>query len=177
MVSYKDIYLGVNGHNISSEDEEMFGLDEEGAVHEEEEKFEKADSDFLGDPLCPVVRLTSEEKKYICSPWRRSILVKLLGKRMGLKYFHARLMKLWRPHAPMEIIDLDNEEPSLLGAGDMAIRRMHVPFSVVPIIGSKLVQYLLLPIQVNEKQRQRWRTLRLALGCGSETEESQPRYW
>ncbi|KAJ1436793.1 Endonuclease/exonuclease/phosphatase superfamily [Sesbania bispinosa] len=64
---------------------------------------------FLGDPLCPVVRLTDEERRGIRIPWKRSIIVKLLGRRMDLRYFQARLYKLWRPKARMEIIDLDNE--------------------------------------------------------------------
>ncbi|KAJ1385492.1 Endonuclease/exonuclease/phosphatase superfamily [Sesbania bispinosa] len=40
---------------------------------------------FLGDPLCPVVILSVEEREMIRIPWKRSLLVKVLGKRMGLR--------------------------------------------------------------------------------------------
>ncbi|KAJ1404642.1 Zinc finger, CCHC-type [Sesbania bispinosa] len=81
-VSYKDVCLGVNGHNVSEEDKELFELDD---------------------------KLSESEKEIIRIPWKRSLLVKLLGKRMNLRYFHARLIKLWRPTSPMEVIDIDNE--------------------------------------------------------------------
>ncbi|KAJ1391162.1 Zinc finger, CCHC-type [Sesbania bispinosa] len=100
LVSYKDVCLGVNGHNLSEDDAELFaeGLPE----HTEGVAGVEVSSHFLGDPLCPVVRLSEEERKAIQIPWRRALLVKLLGKRMGLKYFHARLIKLWQLRARLE---------------------------------------------------------------------------
>ncbi|KAJ1378330.1 Zinc finger, CCHC-type [Sesbania bispinosa] len=104
MVSYKDICIGVNGHNLSEEDADLFvaadGGEKEGA---------DAGPQFVGDPLCPVVRLTEVEREAIRIPSKRAILVKVLGRKTTLKYFHARLIKLWQPRARLEVIDLDNE--------------------------------------------------------------------
>ncbi|KAJ1443601.1 hypothetical protein SESBI_00185 [Sesbania bispinosa] len=105
MVSYKDVCLGVNGHNVSEED--AFFFDAENPMVEEDggTKGDHAgDNGFLGDPLCPVVRLSNEEREMIRTPWKRSLLVKVLGKRMGLRYFQARLYKMWQPKFRMEVI-------------------------------------------------------------------------
>ncbi|KAJ1440457.1 hypothetical protein SESBI_02030 [Sesbania bispinosa] len=72
-------------------------------------KGEEVESEFFEDPLCSVVRLSEAESDAIRIPWQRSILVKLLGKRMSLRFFQARLYKIWQPRARMEVIDLDNE--------------------------------------------------------------------
>ncbi|KAJ1393807.1 hypothetical protein SESBI_34691 [Sesbania bispinosa] len=79
MVSYKDICIGVNGHNQSEEDTELFatadGHEKEGA---------EDGPQFVGDPLCPIVRLTDVERESIRIPWKRAILVKVLGRKMTL---------------------------------------------------------------------------------------------
>ncbi|KAJ1416228.1 Zinc finger, CCHC-type [Sesbania bispinosa] len=109
LVSYKDVCLGVNGHNQSKDDVELFAEGLPDHIEGVSGGVVGDSSPFLGDPLCPVVRLSEEERKAIQIPWKRALLVKLLGKRMGLKYFHAHLIKLWRPRARLEVIDLDNE--------------------------------------------------------------------
>ncbi|KAJ1401979.1 hypothetical protein SESBI_28350 [Sesbania bispinosa] len=83
-ISYKDICLGVNGHNICEEDVELFEFEyaEHGVAPEA--KGDGDSNDFLGDPLCPVVKLTALERESIRIPWKRSLLVKLLGKRIDL---------------------------------------------------------------------------------------------
>ncbi|KAJ1378237.1 hypothetical protein SESBI_48068, partial [Sesbania bispinosa] len=73
MVSYKDICLGVNGHNASEDD--AFFFDAENHMAEEDggtEVDHAGESGFLGDPLCPVVTLSEEEKVMIRTPWKRS---------------------------------------------------------------------------------------------------------
>ncbi|KAJ1377613.1 hypothetical protein SESBI_48706 [Sesbania bispinosa] len=109
MISCKDVCLGVNGHNTSEEDVLFFDVVDHEGANEGEHVSHDQDHGFLGDPLCPVVRLTEAERICIRAPWQRSIIVKLLERRMSLKYFQARLYKLWQPKARMEIIDLDNE--------------------------------------------------------------------
>ncbi|KAJ1400049.1 hypothetical protein SESBI_29885 [Sesbania bispinosa] len=107
-ISYKDICLGVNGHNLSEKDvvffEEANQYKEDGSTGGNKE----SSGGSMGDPLCPEVRLTDGEREAIRIPWKRSIIVKLLGRRMSLRYFQTRLYKLWRPKARMEVIDLDN---------------------------------------------------------------------
>ncbi|KAJ1379345.1 hypothetical protein SESBI_46977 [Sesbania bispinosa] len=60
-------------------------------------------------PLCPVVILSKEERKRICSPWKRVVIVKLLGRRISLRMLNVHLSKLWQPKSGMEVIDLENE--------------------------------------------------------------------
>ncbi|KAJ1401829.1 hypothetical protein SESBI_28459 [Sesbania bispinosa] len=108
-ISYKDICLGVNGHNICEEDMELFEFEVAQQGDGPGAKGDGDNNDFLGDPLCPVVKLTELEIESIRIPWKHSLLVKLLGKRMGLRYFHARLLKMWRPKGNMEVIDIDND--------------------------------------------------------------------
>ncbi|KAJ1417010.1 hypothetical protein SESBI_16954 [Sesbania bispinosa] len=69
---------------------------------------EEAYTGFM-DPLCPVVRLSEVERTAIRIPWKRSLIVKVLGKRVSLRYFQTRFYKLWQLRARMEVIDLDNE--------------------------------------------------------------------
>ncbi|KAJ1403694.1 Zinc finger, CCHC-type [Sesbania bispinosa] len=108
MVSYKDICIGVNGHNVSEEDV-VFFEEIQGMHNDVQQRVDEHDQGFLGDPLCSEVRLSDEERRMISIPWKRSIIVKVLGRKMTLRYFHARLYKLWKPKFRMKIIDLDNE--------------------------------------------------------------------
>ncbi|KAJ1394112.1 hypothetical protein SESBI_34415 [Sesbania bispinosa] len=108
MVSYKDICIGVNGHNVSEEDV-VFFKEIQGMHNDVQQRVDEHDQGFLGDLLCPEVRLSDEECRMISIPWKRSIIVKVLGRKMTLRYFQARLYKLWQPKFRMEIIDLDNE--------------------------------------------------------------------
>ncbi|KAJ1441621.1 Zinc finger, CCHC-type [Sesbania bispinosa] len=108
------------------EDGELFEFEsaEQGAVSESKET--EGTNDFLGDPLCPVVKLTALEREAIRIPWKRSLLVKLLGKRIGLRFFHARLLKMWRSKGTMEMIDIDNRwQPSFCPMAD-DLRRVGV---------------------------------------------------
>ncbi|KAJ1441833.1 hypothetical protein SESBI_01034 [Sesbania bispinosa] len=106
VVSYKDICLesspGGNDGDGGSDDDSYSSSDSE-----------EDDSDlqaFLAecDPLCPIVKISRHEKK-LSIPWRRAIIVKLLGKRIGLKMLQSRLSKLWQPTSSMDIIDLEND--------------------------------------------------------------------
>lgn len=45
--------------------------------------------------------------------------MKLLGKRVGLRFFQNRLMKMWQPVGTMDVIDLENDYFLGLGTGVM----------------------------------------------------------
>ncbi|KAJ1391938.1 hypothetical protein SESBI_36197 [Sesbania bispinosa] len=93
------------GENRSSmNDESMSGSEDCGNEEGHEE-----DSSPAGDPKCPIVKVTKEERKLACQPWKNSVIVKLLGKRIGLKFLTVRLLKLWNPMGEMEVIDLEND--------------------------------------------------------------------
>ncbi|KAJ1418752.1 Ribonuclease H-like superfamily [Sesbania bispinosa] len=78
---------------------------------EDSEDEDEIDEELLSswDPGCPIVKISKEEKKSICIPWKRSVIIKVLGKRVGYKMLQNRLYKLWHPSSSMEIIDLENE--------------------------------------------------------------------
>ncbi|XP_057425674.1 uncharacterized protein LOC130719039 [Lotus japonicus] len=105
IVSYKDVCLGVNGGEESEDDD----VPMEGFLSDSEESdSERAGKDAAqGNPLCPVIRISKEKRKELRKPWQNSIIVKLLGKRVGLGLMKDRLSKLWHPAGEMEVIDLD----------------------------------------------------------------------
>ncbi|KAJ1407218.1 hypothetical protein SESBI_24542 [Sesbania bispinosa] len=83
--------------DLSSQEKDLLRLNEEDALFFEttdqennmdggnqgQEQDPRHEQGFLGDPLCPIVRLTEEEKYGITVPWKRSLIVKVLGRRMG----------------------------------------------------------------------------------------------
>lgn len=58
--------------------------------------------------MFPVISVSKEETKAACQPWKRALIDKLLGKQIGLRFLHNRLLKLWNPKGEMEIVDLEN---------------------------------------------------------------------
>ncbi|KAJ1394639.1 Zinc finger, CCHC-type [Sesbania bispinosa] len=61
------------------------------------------------DPLCPVIHVTKLEIRDACQPWKRAILVKLLGKRLRMRFLRQRLLKMWLPEGSLKMIDLEND--------------------------------------------------------------------
>ncbi|KAJ1382463.1 hypothetical protein SESBI_44240, partial [Sesbania bispinosa] len=112
VVSYKDVCLGVNGVDdgyISSDREvNLWEEEDDGLEGEEPDAMEEVEEDNL-KILCPTVKLTKSERIGACIPWKRALIVKLLGKRVSLKFLQGKLHKLWQPQGRMEVIDLDND--------------------------------------------------------------------
>lgn len=75
-VSYKNILIGINGaeHHESNEDSEMWIEDES-----EEDMQEEGTKEM--DPLCPLTEISAEERLKLCKPWRKALIIKLLGRR------------------------------------------------------------------------------------------------
>ncbi|KAJ1432901.1 hypothetical protein SESBI_06444 [Sesbania bispinosa] len=105
-ISYKDAQ-GVNGgYRSDPASESKYEPSFEGG---ESSKEEGDESEVEEDRLCPVIKLSKEERHEVCKPWRKALIVKLLGKRVGLKFLHLRLLKLRQPVGEMEVIDLEND--------------------------------------------------------------------
>ncbi|PKI75721.1 uncharacterized protein LOC116196546 [Punica granatum] len=49
------------------------------------------------DDVCPNIEFTKEEIKSFRAPWWGSLLLKVLGRRVGYMYLRKRLESLWRP--------------------------------------------------------------------------------
>lgn len=126
-VSYKDAILQFNGGSQAkdvSDDEDWFapnkefgGLEEEGMA--EDAAAEDQEEQDRRKILVPMARVTREEIQEACQPWKQSLIVKLMGKRLGLPFLKARLTKLWEPRSAMEMIDLNNDY-FLIRFGDLA---------------------------------------------------------
>lgn len=54
------------------------------------------------------VDINKERRINLCRPWRKCLIVKVLGKVMGFQFLHDKIQKLWNPSGPMEMIDLPN---------------------------------------------------------------------
>ncbi|XP_019175434.1 PREDICTED: uncharacterized protein LOC109170738 [Ipomoea nil] len=61
------------------------------------------------DPLCPKIRLTKEEVEMIRAPWRKSLIIKVMGRRVGYAYMLRRLTAMWKPKGGMDLIALEND--------------------------------------------------------------------
>ncbi|KAJ1392541.1 hypothetical protein SESBI_35774 [Sesbania bispinosa] len=111
VVSYRDVCIGVNGAEdgyASSESGFDFweeNMEDEGDDSEEMEVVEEDNITIL----CPSIKLSKSERIGACIPWKRALIIKLLGKRVSLKFLQGRLHKLWQPKERMEVIDIDND--------------------------------------------------------------------
>lgn len=57
----------------------------------------------------PVVPISLEEYEEWCRPWKFSLVVKLLGKRIGFKWMNQRLHHLWARNGEIKVIDLTDD--------------------------------------------------------------------
>lgn len=56
----------------------------------------------------PVIRITKEEHMRLCKPWRKGLIIKLLGKNLPRKMFEYQVRKLWRLKEPIKMANLGN---------------------------------------------------------------------
>ncbi|XP_031131731.1 uncharacterized protein LOC116033116 [Ipomoea triloba] len=96
--SYLDSVVG-NGTNTAP----FLVANQEDSEEEEEDIVEN------DDPTCPTIRLSAKEKNRICEPWRQTLIIKVMGRRVGYAYLLRRLNTMWRPKGRMELIALDND--------------------------------------------------------------------
>ncbi|XP_019150060.1 PREDICTED: uncharacterized protein LOC109146841 [Ipomoea nil] len=61
------------------------------------------------DPLCPTIRLTKEEVEKIRAPWRKTLIVKVLGRKVGYAYMMRGLSAMWKPKGSLDLIALDKD--------------------------------------------------------------------
>jgi hypothetical protein len=102
--SYKDMVLG---RKVDVEQDKIDeNSDSEEEIAEERMKVVKGQS---GDYECPEFILSKLEEKRIYQPWRRGVIVKLLGRRIGYKALETRLKQMWVRKGSINIIDLSND--------------------------------------------------------------------
>jgi hypothetical protein len=82
--------------------------DEEEEVEEAEERM-KVEERVIGEYECPEFVFSKLEEKRLYRPWRRGVIVKLLGRRIGFKAQETRLKQMWVRKGVISIIDLSND--------------------------------------------------------------------
>ncbi|XP_031111866.1 uncharacterized protein LOC116015840 [Ipomoea triloba] len=61
------------------------------------------------DPNWPRIPVTKEEKERLRRPWRRSLILRVLGRKVSYSYLLHRLQKLWISEASFDLIALDQD--------------------------------------------------------------------
>lgn len=55
------------------------------------------------------ITLSKADLESLYAPWKVSIIIKVFGKRLPCVYLKNKLMDLWRPTEPLNLIDLGND--------------------------------------------------------------------
>lgn len=96
--SYRSILMGLDESTQKDQKEEDLASDDE-----------KDDGDREGNGDCPFIELTKKDKVRLRSSWRKTLIVKVMGRRVGYAYLLRRLNMIWHPKSRMELITLDND--------------------------------------------------------------------
>lgn len=96
-LSFKEACMGLSqglGEDMSIPD---YASDDDVIIQEEEEED------------CPTIALTKEEKARLRNPWRLTLIIKVMGRKVSFAYLLRRIKSMWRPKAPMEMVAIDND--------------------------------------------------------------------
>lgn len=107
-ISYKDRLLNVFGEDSS---EEMLWGEVESELSENKwYKFDDLEAKSSPKPLDPrpKVSLTDEELDAWSIPWRNTLIVSVLGKRVSFKLLEAKVNRIWTKTGPIKVTDLDD---------------------------------------------------------------------
>ncbi|KAJ4838451.1 hypothetical protein Tsubulata_041033 [Turnera subulata] len=117
----KSSYLTMlTGRTAEAEMEEAAEEDFEDCYSEDSDSGDEADD----DPSCPTIRLTSSDKKRIYQRWKDTLIVKLLGKRVGYRFLHRSLMNQWKPRGEIVMADMGNDFYLLQFTNDQDYQRV-----------------------------------------------------
>ncbi|XP_058758009.1 uncharacterized protein LOC131631237 [Vicia villosa] len=110
-ISYRNIVTGEHGGVEGEEDEEEIEM-----LDQEELEGTNGDREGItvkqgkrGGYDCPRIILSKMEEKRIQRPWRRGVIVKLLGRKIGYKALENRLQQMWVRKGIIRIIDLGHD--------------------------------------------------------------------
>lgn len=57
----------------------------------------------------PIIPVTKEEKERLRRPWRRSLIIKVLGRTVNYTYLQQRLQWMWRPEGVFDLIAISDD--------------------------------------------------------------------
>jgi hypothetical protein len=101
--SYKDMVME------TKKSDDLYEADE---VDEEEEldtEGMKVVEGKIGDYDCPDFIFSTKEEKRIQKPWRKGVIVKMLGRKIGFKALENRLQQMWARSGVINIVDLGQD--------------------------------------------------------------------
>ncbi|KAI9072462.1 hypothetical protein K1719_045574 [Acacia pycnantha] len=61
------------------------------------------------NPLCPQFEFEEKERERLMKPFRRTLIVKLMGRQLSYGFMVKRLRMLWARKGDIDIFDMDNE--------------------------------------------------------------------
>ncbi|XP_019158181.1 PREDICTED: uncharacterized protein LOC109154898 [Ipomoea nil] len=79
--------------SVTGQNSEGGGTLEGGSAEEADEISDDEDD----DPLCPTIRLTKAEVATIRAPWRKALIIKVMGRKLRYAYLLRRLSSMWKP--------------------------------------------------------------------------------
>ncbi|KAL7242750.1 hypothetical protein ACSBR1_015188 [Camellia fascicularis] len=94
-----------NGNEKNFDYVEDISSDEEEAEHDLA-KDEEAPADAVGG--VPKVKIPIALLRKIREPWKKCLIVRLLGKKIGYKMFMAKMTRVWGLQADFEALDIGN---------------------------------------------------------------------
>lgn len=62
-----------------------------------------------GERLCPAIVISEFEEQRLRKPWRKTLIIKLLGRKIGFKALESKISQLWAQAGVLDIVDLTDE--------------------------------------------------------------------
>lgn len=105
-ISFKDI---ITCSSLGDMEEEDLEEQEDDEIMGDGMEAIRVEEDKIGGYECPTFVFSEVEEKRIQKPWRRGVIVKLLGRRIGYKALENRFIQMWVRKGVISIIDLSND--------------------------------------------------------------------
>ena len=106
IVSFRDKLLSFNGEHTMESEEDEIPFDEDDEDWEEHLEGDKGANEDLA---CLVVWLTQKQRKELFQLWKKSFIVKLLGKRIGICFLKMKVQKMEALQGSFEFINMEND--------------------------------------------------------------------
>lgn len=87
-------------------------MEEEGFQGNKRDQKEDSDNDYIvefGSKGHPNIIISKEEKERLARPWKKTLIVKLLGKKLGYTVLRKKIEAAWVRCGSIILIDVGNE--------------------------------------------------------------------
>ena len=123
--SFRDMLMGRLDESMQEEDEEGNSEEDEKQTPEEDQE-----QDYS------IIGVSKEEKQRIRRPWKKTLIIKLLGRNIGFHHLQRKLKETWKPKSPLELIAIENGYflAKFLFSGDYEFAKYEGPWMIFGII-------------------------------------------